>query len=88
MLQRWMGACRFVYNCGLIHRSTSYHQWQKSISYFDQQNALPEAKRDPELSWLKEVPSQSLQMALRNLDTAFKNFFKGTGGYPQAKKKG
>jgi putative transposase len=27
-------------------------------------------------------------MALRNLDTAFKNFFRGTGKYPQAKKKG
>jgi putative transposase len=88
MLTRWVGACRFVYNCGLLHRSISYQQWQKSVSYFDQQNALPEAKSDPELSWLKEVPSQSLQMSLRNLDTAFKNFFRGIGKYPQAKKKG
>jgi putative transposase len=88
LLQRWMGSCRFVYNCGLVHRSTNYNQWQKSVSYYDQQNSLPEAKSDPDLSWLKEVPSQSLQMALRNLDTAFKNFFRGTGKYPQAKKKG
>jgi putative transposase len=72
----------------MIHRSINYHQWQKSISYYDQQDSLPEAKSDPELSWLKEVPSQSLQMTLRNLDTAFKNFFRGTGKYPQAKKKG
>ena len=88
MLSRWMGSCRFVYNCGLVHRSTNYQQWRKSISYLDQQNALPEAKNDPELIWLKEVPSQSLQVALRNLDAAFKNFFRGTGKYPQAKKKG
>ena len=88
ILLRWMGACRFVYNCGLAHRSINYQQWPKSVSYFDQQNALPEAKSDPELSWLKEVPSQSLQMALRHLDTAFKNFFRGTGKYPQPKKKG
>ena len=88
ILQRWMGSCRFVYNCGLVHRTLNDQQWQKSISYYDQQNALPEAKKDPELSWLKEVPSQSLQMALRNLDTAFKNFFRGTGKYPQSKKKG
>ena len=88
LLSRWMGSCRFVYNCGLLHRSINYQQWKKSISYFDQQNALPEIKNDPELSWLKEVPSQSLQMALRHLDTAFKNFFRGTGKYPQAKKKG
>jgi putative transposase len=88
MMIRWMGACRFVFNCGLIHRSVNYQQWKKSVSYFDQQNALPEAKKDPELNWLKEVPSQSLQMALRNLDTGFKNFFQGTGKYPRAKKKG
>jgi len=87
MLVRWMGACRFVYNCGLMHRSMLHQQWQKSITYYDQQNALPEAKKDPELSWLKEVPSQSLQIALRHLDTAFKNFFRGSGHYPQAKKK-
>jgi putative transposase len=88
MLARWVGACRFVYNCGLIHRSINYQQWRKAISYFDQQNVLPEIRKDPEFDWLKEVPSQSLQKALRNLDTAFKNFFKGIGKYPQAKKKG
>ena len=88
MLSRWVGSCRFVYNCGLIHRSTNYQQWRKSISYFDQQNVLPEIRKDPEFEWLKEVPSQSLQVSLRHLDTAFKNFFRGTGKYPQAKKKG
>lgn len=88
MLVRWVGSCRFVYNSGLIHRSTHYQQWRNSISYFDQQNALPEIRKDSEFDWLKEVPSQSLQVALRNLDTAFKNFFRGLGKYPQAKKKG
>lgn len=88
ILARWVGACRFVYNCGLSHRTISYQQWKKSVSYFDQQNVLPEIRKDPEFRWLKEVPSQSLQMSLRNLDRAFQNFFKGTGKYPQPKKKG
>src|SRR3989338_9073397 len=88
MLIRWMGSCRFLYNGGLEHRSMNYQQWKQSISYFDQQNALPELKKDPEFAWLKEVPSQSLQMAFRHLDTAFKNFFRGTAKYPQAKKRG
>ena len=30
-----------------------------------------------EFVWLKEIDSTSLQMTLRNLDTAFKNFFEG-----------
>jgi putative transposase len=87
-LRRWIGACRFVYNCGLIHRSTCHQQWRQSISYFDQQNTLPEIKKDPEFAWLKEVPSQSLQMALRHLDSAFKNFFEGRAGYPRSRRKG
>src|SRR4051812_45197881 len=82
VLIRWVGACRFVYNSGLTHRSINYQQWGKSIFYSDQQNALPEIKKDPEFDWLKEVPSQSLQIALRNLDTAFKNFFEGRAQYP------
>jgi putative transposase len=88
VLSRWLGACRFVFNCGLIHRILSYQQWRKSVSYYEQQNSLPDAKQEPELEWLKEVPSQSLQVALRNLDTAFKNFFRGIGKFPQPKKKG
>ena len=88
MLRAWMGSCRFLYNAGLEHRSVSYKQWSRSVSYYDQQNVLPEIKKDPEFGWIKEVPSQSLQMALRNLDGAFQNFFHGTASYPQFKKKG
>ncbi len=37
--------------------------------------------------WLKEVNSQSLQQANKNLDNAFQRFFKGLSGYPQRKTK-
>jgi putative transposase len=37
--------------------------------------------------WLKEVNSQSLQQANKNLDNAYQRFFKGLGGYPQRKSK-
>ena len=88
ILLRWIGSCRFVYNCGLEHRVTCYNrQYPKSVFYFEQQNALPEIKRDPDFDWLKDVPSQSLQLALRNLDIAFGRFFKGIGKFPKRKKK-
>lgn len=37
--------------------------------------------------WLKEVNSQSLQQANKNLDTSYQRFFQGLGGYPQRKHK-
>ena len=51
------------------------------------QKVLKEEKTIEELSWLKEVPSQSLQMSLRHLDRAYKNFFEGRASFPKRKKK-
>lgn len=88
VLFSWAGICRFVYNAGLEHRILLWTQYKKNINYYHQQNSLPEAKRTEGLEWLKEIPSQSLQYALRNLETAFKNFFEGRALFPQFKKKG
>jgi putative transposase len=33
-------------------------------------------KKEDEFSWLKEINAQSLQSSLKNLDTAYKNFFR------------
>ena len=38
-------------------------------------------------SWLNEVSSQSLQMAIQQLDDAYKRFFRKEGGYPNYKSK-
>ena len=53
------------------------------MKYTEQQNQLPSMKK--EFIWLKEIDSTSLQMALRNLDTAFKNFFEGRADRPKFK---
>ena len=87
-LTDWVGACRFIYNVGLEHRQINYVQNKRSVNYSEQQDALPEAKRLDGFEWLKEVPSQSLQFSLRNLDTAYKNFYKGIAKFPQFKRKG
>ena len=44
-------------------------------------------KKDPDYAWLREADSQALQQSLRDLDTAYQNFFKGRGGYPRFKSK-
>ncbi len=46
-------------------------------------------KKQEKYMFLNEVPCQSLQQAVRNLDRAYANFFKKNGsGFPKFKKKG
>ena len=44
-------------------------------------------KKKSDTEWLKEVNSQTLQFALRSLDTAFLNFFRGNAQFPKFKSK-
>lgn len=82
------GAARYVYNKGLEYRSKAYRRRGESMGFCDTNSLLNILKKAK--PWLKEPYSQSLQMALRNLDTAFTNFFRDPGqfGYPRFKKKG
>jgi putative transposase len=79
------GCARFVYNRFLKEWNTTYEQTGKGLSYTKCANQLPVLKK--ELPWLAEVASQVLQQSLKNLDTAFKNFFRGTGRHPRFKSK-
>lgn len=84
-LRRITGCCRLVYNLALEQRQLA---WVRGVSlgYVTQANELPMLKH--EFPFLKEVPSHSLQYALRNLDTAFQRFFEGHAAYPTFKKRG
>ena len=67
-----VGSTRFIYNymLNICKKETSYPGYTKLA------NMLPKMKKNPELAWLKEVPSQVLQQALKDLDRAFIKFFK------------
>lgn len=86
-IKQTCGCCRFVYNTMLDRKISAYKESGTTISTIELINQLPELKTEKE--FLKEVPSQSLQQAIRDLDTAFVNFFrKGGSGFPKFKKKG
>jgi len=85
LLVKHFGCVRFIYNLGLQKKTESYQKTGKSPSCFDLIKQLKHMKS--EHGWLKEVNSQSLQMAFRNLDNAFRRFFKKQARYPQFKKK-
>ena len=86
-IKQTCGCCRLVYNTMLDRKISAYKENGKTISAIELINQLPELKSEKE--FLKEVPSQSLQQAIRNLDSAYSNFFRKNGsGFPKFKKKG
>ncbi len=85
LLDKHFGCVRFLYNLALETKSTAYAGSKVSLSYGDLSAQLTDLKK--ECDWLREVNSQSLQMALRNLDNSFQNFFKGRASFPNFKKK-
>jgi len=79
------GHCRFVYNYFLALSKKEYEEKGIKWKYSLYQSMLPALKK--EYPFLKQANSQSLQVSLQNLDTAYKNFFKGKAGFPKFKKK-
>ena len=85
LLMRHIHACRFVYNHSLEQKIRAYEQEGRKLSCFDMNNHLPALKE--EHPWLKEINSQSLQSANKNLDNAFTRFFRKKKGFPKFKSK-
>jgi len=85
LLMKHIHACRFVYNHSLEEKIRAYDQDSTRLSCFDLNNRLPALKE--EHPWLKDVNSQSLQSANKNLDNAFTRFFREKKGFPRFKSK-
>nr|DAX48569.1 MAG TPA: endonuclease [Caudoviricetes sp.] len=87
LLAKHFGCARFVYNYFLNQREEQYRLTGKSDNYFAQAKTLATLKKQEETAWLKEVNSQSLQFALRCLDTSYTNFFQKRTKFPTFKSK-
>lgn len=85
------GAYRWVYNHFLERKRTVYEESGENLSYGDLSKELTILRK--EINWLADVQLQSLQQSLRQLDVAYRNFFrrvkKGIGkpGFPSFKNK-
>lgn len=85
-LARTFGCVRFVWNWALRLRGDSYRAGER-IGYAETDRRLTVLKRQTETVWLNEVSSVCLQQSLRDLQTAFSNFFDKRAGYPAFKRK-
>ena len=74
LINKHFGCSRVVYNYFLDYRQKQYANGIKE-TYFTMQKKLTILKQQEEYKYLNECSSQSLQMALRHLVTAFDNFF-------------
>ncbi|MBQ4588936.1 MAG: transposase [Bacteroidaceae bacterium] len=86
LFAKTFGCVRVVYNWGLDLKSKLYKEKKENISSITLINRMV-AELKKEKVWLNEVNSQSLQMAIRNLDAAYQKFFKKNGKYPNFKSK-
>jgi len=84
-LARTFGCARYIYNQALNYRCQAWQQEKKSINYHDTALKLTAWKQEPDKAFLSEVSSVVLQQSLRNLDTAFTNFFQKRAQYPKYK---
>ena len=82
-LSYWRRLHKDLYNAAIANRKTQYKHFKKSVSYYEQQNCLPEFKE----VWheYKPLGSHALQATLKRVDMAYQRFFKGLGGYPKFK---
>ncbi len=82
-LHYWRRLHKDLYNACLYQRKTEYKRFGNSVSYYDQQNLLPEFKE----CWTeyKELGSQALQATAKRVDFAYQRLIKGVGGYPKFK---
>ena len=82
-IHKTFGCTRFVYNYYLNKRIETYKNTGKSMNFYDCSRDLTQLKN--KLIWLKEPDKCSLQNSLRDLDCAYKKFYKEKTGFPKFK---
>ncbi len=90
LIQRTFGCARFVYNHFLSERIDSYKANRTTFGYNACSADMTVLKKS--LPWLTEVDSTALQSSLKDLDTAYRNFFRRVKsgekpGFPRFKSK-
>lgn len=91
LLTKHCGAARFAYNWGLARRNAEYERTGRVLTSIDLHRELNQLKQS-ELAWMYEVSKCAPHEALRDLDNAFRLFFRGRKsgspvGFPRFKRK-
>ncbi|MFJ7153891.1 RNA-guided endonuclease InsQ/TnpB family protein [Streptomyces sp. NPDC101118] len=80
-LARTFGCARVVFNDALAARKAAWKADRSKIPTGTlAKRVITDAKRTPERAWLAEVSVDALQSSLRDLDSAYANFFASVSG--------
>jgi len=85
-LAQTFGCVRYIWNWALNLRSVGFKNGER-IGYAQTSKELTLFKKQPDVSWLNDVSSVPLQQTLRDLQTAYTNFFEKRTAYPNFKRK-
>ena len=89
-IERTMGVCRYVYNLFIGTNRNNYRNGTQSyLSGYDFSKWLNNEYRNanPDKLWIWEVSSKAVKKAIMNADTAYRNYLKGKGGFPNFKRR-
>lgn len=85
IIDKTLGACRFVYNYGLAMIDNAYYKHGITLKWVDVSAAITRLKELEEYKFLNEVSREALTSTLKDLNNAFINFFKKRKRYPKPK---
>lgn len=86
-MSKHFGCARFIFNHFLKEKQDHYLNNGKTLNYNYCCLGLTDLKNREDTIWLKEVNSQMLQQSLKNLESAYGNFFRKKSKFPKFKKK-
>jgi putative transposase len=84
-LAKNLGCVRFVWNYYLNKTNNQYLETGKGMTYCAMAKDLTQLKKQPDFEWLAEATAATLQQSLKNLESAFKNFFSKKTKFPRFK---
>ena len=83
-----LGCYRFVYNHMLDRKQEAYNTDKTNLKLKELSKYFyNELRKDEEYDWLKEQNTQVMSQAIRQMLTAYDNFFKSKKGFPKFKNK-
>ena len=86
LMFKTIGCSRFAYNWAL-NRSNELYKLGEKYSMANIRKEFTQLKKQDEFRWLNEVSNTTMVESMRNLDKAFKSFFKKKSQYPKFKSK-
>ncbi len=91
--EQWLkenaGVARFIYNFALGYKIEQYENYNISVSQSEIMREITDMKYSDNYSWLQNYSSETIKQAVKDMLSAYKNFFRrGNKGFPKFKKKG